>query len=126
MTILIIIFSSFILATGIAVLINTEIVFRFTRNNSENVELQILAGAVRLVLGALLIFQADASKYPIVIEIIGWISIAAALLFAVFGRQKIHSVYGLDIKFCKPFYPRWWFVRYGLRRFSKSCLCLTY
>jgi len=103
MTILIIIFSALIFAAGIAILINPEIVFRYIRNNSENVELQILAVAVRLVLGALLIFQADASKYPILIGIIGWISITAALFLAVIGRQKFIRFMAWTLNFVNPF-----------------------
>ena len=103
MTILIIIFSSLIFLAGVTIIINPEVVFGYLSNNSKKVELQILAVVVRLVLGALLISQADASKYPIVIEIIGWISIAAALFLAVIGRQKFIRFITLALKFVNPY-----------------------
>ena len=54
----------------------------------EKLELHILAVVIRLVLGGLLIYFAGASKYPLIIEIIGWISIVAAVFFAVIGRNN--------------------------------------
>ncbi len=88
MTIFIIIFGILTCLAGIVILVNPEIVFGFLRKNSDKIELQILAIAIRLVLGAFLIYQSGTSKYPFVIEIIGWLSIVAAVFFAVIGRNN--------------------------------------
>ena len=88
MTVFIIIFGTLTCLAGIVIFVNPEIVFGFLRKNSDKIELQILAIAVRLVLGALLIYQSGASKYPFVIEIIVWLSIVAAVFFAVIGRNN--------------------------------------
>jgi len=74
------------------ILVNPEIVFGFLRKYSDKIELQIIAVAIRLVLGACLIYQSDASKYPYVIEIIGWLSIVAAVFFAVIGRNNFRKL----------------------------------
>ena len=88
MTIFIIVFGALTCLAGIVILINPEIVFGLLRKNSGKIELHVLAEAIRLVLGAFLIYQSGASKYPFVIEIIGWLSIAAAVFFAVMGRNN--------------------------------------
>ena len=88
MTLFIIIFGTLTCLAGIVIIVNPEIVFGFLRKYSDNIELHISAVAIRLVLGALLIYQSGASKYPLVIEIIGWLSIVAAVFLAVIGRNK--------------------------------------
>ncbi|MEN8134539.1 MAG: hypothetical protein ABFS18_03250 [Thermodesulfobacteriota bacterium] len=88
MTLFIIIFSTLTCLAGIVILINPEIAFGLLRKKSDKIELHILAVAIRLVLGAFLISQAGVSKYPFVIEIIGWLSIVAAVFFAVIGRNN--------------------------------------
>lgn len=88
MTLFIIIFGTLTCLAGIVILVNPEIVFGFLRKHSYKIELQILAVAIRLVLGVFLIYQSGDSKYPFVIEIIGWLSIVAAVFFAVIGRNN--------------------------------------
>lgn len=88
MILIIIIFGTLTCLAGLVILINPEIVFGVLKKNSARIELHILAVAIRLVLGAFLIYQSDASKYPFAIEIIGWLSIAAAVTFALIGRAN--------------------------------------
>ena len=88
MTLFIIIFGTLTCLAGLVILVNPEIVFGFLRKHSDKIELQIIAVAIRLVLGAFLILQSGASKYPLAIEIIGWLSIVAAMFFAVLGHKN--------------------------------------
>ncbi len=90
MTVLIIIFGALNLLAGIVIVINTEVIFGFLRNNLDKLELHILAIVVRLVLGVLLIYQSNVSKFPFVIEIIGWLTIVAAIFRAVIGRRNVN------------------------------------
>ena len=78
MTILIIIFGALTLLAGIVIVINPEVIFGFLRNNLDKLAIHILAVVVRLLIGALLIYQSNISKFPFVIEVIGWLSIVAA------------------------------------------------
>ena len=55
MTVFIIIFGTLTCLAGIVIFVNPEIVFGFLRKHSDKIELQILAIAIRLVLGAFLI-----------------------------------------------------------------------
>ena len=103
MTLFIIIFGTLTCLAGIVILVNPEIVFGFLRKNSDKIGLQILAVAIRLVLGAFLIYQSGASKYPFVIEIIGWLSIVAGVFLAVIGRNNFKRLISWALSLAKPF-----------------------
>jgi len=103
MTVLIIIFGALTLMAGIIIVINPEVIFGFLRNNLDKLVLHILAVVVRLVLGVLLIYQSNLSKFPFVIEILGWLSIVAAVFIAVMGRHNFHRLMSWALSFVKPF-----------------------
>jgi len=103
MTVLIIIFGALNLLAGIVIVINPEVIFGFLRNNLDKLELHILAIIVRLVLGVLLIYQSNVSKFPFVIEIIGWLTIVAAIFLAVIGRRNFNRLMSWALSFVKPF-----------------------
>ena len=103
MTVLIIIFGALTLLAGIVIVINPEIIFGFLRNNLDKLVLHILAVAVRLVIGALLISQSNVSEFPFVIEIIGWLSIVAAISLAVMGRRNFNRLMSWALSVLKPF-----------------------
>lgn len=103
MTILIIIFGALTLLAGIVIIINPEAIFGLLRNKLDKLALHILAVVIRLVLGALLILQSGASKFPFVIEIIGWLSIIAAISLAVIGRRNFKRLITWALSLAKPF-----------------------
>lgn len=103
MTVLIIIFGALNLLAGIVIVINPEVVFGFLRNNLDKLELHILAIVVRLILGVLLIYQSNESKFPFVIEIIGWLSIVAAIFLAVMGRRNFTRLMSWALSLVKHF-----------------------
>ena len=103
MTVLIIIFGALTLLAGIAIVINPEVIFGFLRNNLDKLVLHIIAVAVRLVIGALLIYQSNISKFPFVIEVIGWLSIVAAIFLAVMGRRNFNRLMSWALSLSKPF-----------------------
>lgn len=103
MTLLIIIFGALTLLAGIVIIINPEVIFGFLRNNLDKLVLHILAVVIRLVLGALLIYQSNISKFPFVIEVIGWLSIVAAIFLAVMGRRNFNRLMSWALSLSKPF-----------------------
>lgn len=103
MIVLIIIFGALTLLAGIVIVINPEVIFGFLRNNLDKLVVHILAVLVRLVLGVLLIYQSNVSKFPFVIEIIGWLSIVAAIFLAVMGRRNFNRLMSWALSFVKPF-----------------------
>ena len=103
MTVLIIIFGALTLLAGIVIIINPEVIFGFLRNNLDKLVLHILAVVIRLVIGALLIYQSNISKFPLVIEVIGWLSIVAAIFLSVMGRRNFNRLMSWALSFLKPF-----------------------
>ena len=103
MNALIIIFGALTLIAGLVIVINPEVIFGFLRKNLDKLGLHILAVAVRLVLGVLLIYQSNLSKFPFVIGILGWLSIVAAVFIAVMGRGNFHRLVSWALSFVKPF-----------------------
>lgn len=88
MIILIIIFASFILLAGVAMMVNPAYFARLLADSAYRVELHVLAVVIRLLLGGLLVYCAAASRFPLVIHVLGWVSVVAALVLAVIGRQR--------------------------------------
>ena len=103
MIVLIIIFGALTLLAGIVIVINPEVIFGFLRNNLDKLVLHILAVVIRLVIGALLIYQSNISKFPLVIEVIGWLSIVTAIFLAVMGRRKFNRLMSWALSLSKPF-----------------------
>lgn len=102
MATLIILFGALTLFVGVVIVIDPDRLFGLFRKHVDTLELHILAVVVRLVLGALLIYLADASRFPLVIEIIGWISIVAALFFAVIGRARFRRIMAWALSLARP------------------------
>ena len=102
MTQLIIIFGALTLLAGIVIVINPEAIFGFLRNNVDKLVLHILAVVVRLILGTLMIYQSNISEFPFVIEVIGWLSIVAAIFLAVMGRRNFTRLMSWALSLVKP------------------------
>ena len=103
LTTFIILFGALTLLAGIVILVNPEIIFGFLSKHREKTGLQVLAIAVRLVLGALLVYQSDASRYPLVIEVLGWLAIVAAVTFSVIGRRNFRRLMSWALSLTKPY-----------------------
>ena len=103
MVAIIILFGALTALAGLAILVNPESVFGILRQHVQSVGLHVLAVAVRVVLGALLLLNADLSRFPLVIEVLGWLSIAAALALAAMGRNNFQKLMGWALSLIGPF-----------------------
>jgi uncharacterized membrane protein HdeD (DUF308 family) len=103
MIILIILFGLLTLLAGVIIVINPEIIFGYLRDNLDRPWLQLVAVAARLVLGILLIYTAGLSRFPLIIELLGWLSIAAAITFALMGRQRFLKLMSWAFSLLKPY-----------------------
>ena len=103
MTLIIIIFGVLTLLSGIIIIIEPEVIFGYLKNHIEKVQLHFMAVAVRFALGALFISQSDVARYPLVIETLGWLSIAVAILFTVIGRDNFKRIMSWALSLEKPF-----------------------
>jgi len=103
MTVFIIIFGTLTLIAGIIIVIKPEFIFGFLRSNADQFELQILAVILRLVLGVFLISQSNDSKFPVTIEILGWLSMIAAMFLAVIGRRNFNRLMSWALSLVKRY-----------------------
>lgn len=92
MTVLIIIFGTLTFLTGIVILINPDLIFGFLQRQVGKVELHVLNVVVRVCFGISLISQASISKFPFVIETIGWVCIAIAVILTLLGREHFNRL----------------------------------
>jgi len=99
----IIIFGGLMALAGVVLLINPQTLVGIISQGAENVWLHVAAVAVRLVLGVALVTESGLSRFPLAIEIIGWISIVAAVTLAVIGRKKFISLMNWALKVARPF-----------------------
>ena len=100
---LIILFGLLTLLAGVIIVINPDIIFGYLRDNLDKPWLQFVAIIVRLVLGILLIHTAELARFPLIIEILGWLSIAAAITFALMGRQRFLKLMSWAFSLLKPY-----------------------
>ena len=84
-------------------LADPEFVFGPLRNHAEKPGLQILAVGIRLILGLLLLSQAEISAYPLIIEVLGWISLVAAVVLALIGRNNFKRLMQWALSFSIPY-----------------------
>ena len=103
MNFLIIMFGALILLVGSIVIVNPELIFNVLLKNSNKLWLHVTAVIARLLLGALLIYQADASKYPHVMEVIGWIAVVAAIILILIGRERFAQLISWAATLVKSF-----------------------
>ena len=89
---IILIFGILILVAGITMLMNPDAICGPIRSRSESFGFHIFAVVVRLILGIALIFYATESKYPLALQIIGWISLAASSLLLGIGRPRFQKL----------------------------------
>lgn len=100
---LIILFGALTFLAGVIILVNPETIFGLFSRHIDEPWLQITAVVVRLMLGMLLIVQSGVSRFPLVIQIIGWISIIAAVFFAVIGRENFRRIISWALSLQKPY-----------------------
>ena len=103
MTLIIIIFGVLTLLSGIFIFLEPEVIFGYLKKHIDKVGLHFMAVALRFFLGALFISQSDVSRYPLVIEILGWLSIAAAIFLMVIGRDIFKRIMTWALSLEKPF-----------------------
>lgn len=105
MKIAIILFGILSLLIGISLLITPEIIIGWIEENLETTSLYISAIVARLVLGVIFIAAAGKSKYPIVIKILGYLFIIAAIIFILIGQESFRNFMASFIPHVKPFAP---------------------
>lgn len=103
MTSIIILFGTLIFLIGIVILVRPTMVFGYLRRHLGSLQIHVLAVVIRLIIGFLLIAQSGISRFPFIIEIIGWLSLIAAFILAAVGRRSFHRLMAWALSFAKPY-----------------------
>lgn len=103
LTAVIILFGALILLAGSIIIINPDLVFGLLDRHADSLGLHVLAVVIRVIIGLVLIVEAGVSRFPLVIEIIGWLSIIAAAVFALIGRKNFLRLMNRVISLAKPY-----------------------
>ena len=92
MNYIIMLFGAATFVAGIIIVINPESVFGLLRRKLESLGLHISAVVVRIIIGVALIMCSAETKYPTAILILGWISIIAASVLGIMGRNNFRRL----------------------------------
>ncbi len=83
---------------GAVLIIRPEFIFSILTKYGDSLSLQIFAVIVRILFGVALVIGAFESKYPIVLQIFGWLLISAALVIGGIGRERFKKVVKWSVK----------------------------
>ena len=86
---LIIFFGVLILAISLAMLLRPALFIELVRRYAHAAPTHIVAVLVRVVLGIALILFAGHSRFPLALQVIGWLSLLAGLIMAVIPRGRL-------------------------------------
>ena len=92
MTILIYLLAGILAFAGLLLVIQPDFIFNFLSKNSEKLWVYVTAIVVRLFFGGILIYAASFSKFPLVISILGWLILIAAVILLVIGRKRFETL----------------------------------
>lgn len=91
-----------VVGSGLVLLLRPSLVFGFIENRDQSAWLYAFAIGMRLVLGLLLVQAADQSRFPLVMTILGWIFLAAALFLAALGLKRFFRFIRWIMEIMKP------------------------
>ena len=100
---LIILFGVFIVVTALIMLIRPALFLDHMQRYSHTASMHAMAVVVRVILGIALILYAEHSKFPLVFEIIGWLSVIAAAIFAVIPHKRFTNLINWVVKRFTPY-----------------------
>jgi len=103
MTIMIYIFGVLLVFAGFLLILNSDFFFRFLNKNVEKLWIYVAAVIVRIIFGGILIYSSSYSKFPLVISILGWMIVIAAVILLVIGRKNFEKLVLWVISVFKPY-----------------------
>lgn len=88
MELIVILFGVLILCSGVVLMVTPSVVFGFMERRDDSAWLYAFAIVVRVLLGLLLIVLADNSRFPLVMVVLGWLFLAAAVFLQALGLKR--------------------------------------
>lgn len=92
MNYIILFFGALIALSGAVLLIRPDTIFSIFTRYANSIGFHLFAIMVRIALGVVLVIGASESKFPVVLQVLGWLSISAALVLMVIGRVRFQSL----------------------------------
>ncbi len=84
-------------------IVRPDYIFSIFKKYGESLSLHIFAVIVRVLLGVALVLGASESKFPVVLQNFGWLTISVALIVSVIGRERFKSLIKWSVKVTPPF-----------------------
>lgn len=100
---LIILFGVLILVAGFLLMFRPALVMGVMESHGDKVWLYVTAVGVRILLGLVLIQQAEYSRHPGIIEILGWIALIAGFFLLALGRGRFTRLVAAVMAKFKPY-----------------------
>ncbi len=98
MTYIILLFGAFVSLGGAVLIVRPDYIFSIFTKYGDSLSLHFFAVIVRILFGVALVIGASESKYPIVLQIFGWLLISAALVIGGIGRERFKKVVKWSVK----------------------------
>jgi len=88
---------------GFSLVLKPELIVGLIRESVDAVWLHVTAVVARLILGGALLTYSAFSKYPIILEILGWIAIITAMGMGGMGRSNFKALILWALKFTSSY-----------------------
>ncbi|KDM93402.1 hypothetical protein [Photobacterium galatheae] len=82
----------FIAGMGLILAAEPRLILDFMSRHKKRLWLHMVAVAVRLLIGYLLIEYADSTDHPLLVTAVGWFAIIAALFLLILGRENFKKL----------------------------------
>lgn len=109
MKIIILFIGALILLMGASILINPDFILSFVENSKGNQSFYVVTILMRTVIGILLLLSANESKHPLVVNLLGFLSLLGALILVVtliyLGQEQIQELVTTLISDYKSYAP---------------------
>lgn len=96
MKLIILFIGALILMMGASILINPDFILSFINSNKGNQSFYVVTILMRTVIGILLLLSANESKHPLLVNLLGFLSLVGALILVVtliyLGQERIQDL----------------------------------
>jgi len=95
---IILLFGALISLGGTVLIVRPDYIFSIFTKYGDSLSLHFFAVIVRILFGVALVIGASESKYPIVLQIFGWLLISVALVLGLIGRERFKRLIKWSVK----------------------------
>ncbi|MEM6987776.1 MAG: hypothetical protein AAF499_14710 [Pseudomonadota bacterium] len=89
--------------SGVLLLTQPSVLMGFLQRHRTHPFLHAAAVVVRLILGTALVVLADVSRFPVAIAALGWLTLAAAVMLTLIGRDRFQRLMGWVLEQVGPY-----------------------